>query len=72
MYILKINVKSSNFEEYLQFSIITQVWVCVYMHVCERKKNESQTVKEIICIKTEKMPILENTQHAFYKRQQRL
>lgn len=61
MYILKINFKSPNVEEYLQFSIITQVWVCVYMHMCEEKKNESEAVKEIICIKIEKMAILENT-----------
>lgn len=60
MYILKINFKNPNVEMYLQFSTITQVWVCVYMHMCE-KKNESETVKEIICIKIEKMPILENT-----------
>lgn len=30
-------LQNPNVEMYLQFSTITQVWVCVYMRMCEKK-----------------------------------
>lgn len=31
-------LQNPNVEMYLQFSTITQVWVCVYMRMCEKMR----------------------------------